>query len=85
MEQYEHYVRGGTSKEALRMALDAANNAKAELAKVSEQKAAYDREYSIFRKFLSVGNKSIPLSEIIDYIDKIVVDPGKKIVVKWYK
>ena len=25
----------------------------------------------------------IPLSEIVDYIDKVVVDGGGKIVVKW--
>lgn len=36
MEQYEQYVQGKTSKEALRMALDAANNAKSVLAEVSE-------------------------------------------------
>ena len=85
MKQYEQYVRGESGKESLRMALDAANNAKAVLAEVSEQKAAYDKKYGIFRKLLSASNKSIPLSEIMDCIDKIVVDTDKKIVVKWYK
>lgn len=45
MEQYEQYVQGETSKEALRMALDTAHNAKSVLATVSEQKAAYDKKY----------------------------------------
>ena len=49
----------------------------------SEQKAAYDKKYNIFRKLLSASNKSIPLSEIVDCIEKIVVDTGGKIMVKW--
>jgi len=79
MEQYEHYVQGEASKEALRMALDAANNVKAILAAALEQKAAYDKKYGIFRKLLSSSEKRIPLSEIVDCIDKIVVDTGKKL------
>ena len=51
--------------------------------KVSEQKAAYDKEYNIFRKLLAASGKSIPFSEIMNYIDKVVVDVGKEIVVKW--
>lgn len=83
MELYEQYVRGGFNKEVLRVALDAAHAAKAVLAETSEQKVAYDKEYSIFRKLLSASDKSIPLSEIVDCIDKIVVDTGGKIMVKW--
>ena len=84
MEYYEQYVRGETGKEELRAALDAAHEAKAVLAEVTEQKAAYDKEYNIFRKLLSASDKSIPLSEIVDCIDKIIVDTGKKIVIKWH-
>lgn len=82
MEYYEQYVRGEISKEALRAALDAAH-AKAVLAEVTEQKEACEREYSIFRKLLSASDKRIPLSEIIDCSDQVVVDNGKEIVVKW--
>lgn len=53
------------------------------LAEVSEQKATYDKKYSIFRKLLFASDKSIPLSEIMDCVDKVVVDVGKEIVVKW--
>ena len=83
MEYYEQYVRGEISKEALRTALDAAHEAKAVLDKASEQKAVYDKKYTIFRKLLFASDKRIPLSEIMDCIDKIAVDEGRQIVVKW--
>lgn len=83
MEHYEQYVQGEIGKEALRTALDAAHEAKVVLAEITEQKAAREREYSIFRKLLSASDKSIPISDIIDCIDKIIVDTDKEIVVKW--
>ena len=82
-ECYEQYVRGGLNKEVVRIALDAAHEAKAVLTEISGQKAAYDKEYSIFRKLLFASDKSIPLSEIMDCIDKISVDEGRQIVVEW--
>lgn len=83
MEHYEQYVRGEISKEALRAALDAAHVAKAVLTDVTERKAAYEKEHSIFRKLLSASEKRISLSEIMDCVEKIVVDVDKKIMVKW--
>lgn len=83
MECYEQYVRGELNKEAFRVALDAAHEAKAILAETLEQKAACDKKYSIFRNLLFASDKRIPLSEIVDCIDKIAVDIGGKIMVKW--
>ena len=83
MGHYERYVQGELNKEALRVALDAAHEAKAVLAELSEQKTVYDKKYSIFRKLLSASDKRIPLNEIIDCIEEIIVDTDKKIVVKW--
>ncbi len=83
MEHYEQYVRGELNKEAFRVALDVAHEAKAVLAETSGQKAAYDKEYSIFRKLLSASDKHILLSEIMNCIEKIIVDTGREIVVKW--
>ena len=85
MKHYEQYVQGKTGKEALRTALDAAHNAKAVLTKAMEQKEAYEKKYIIFRKFLSASSRHVPITEIIDHIDKIVVDTGREIVVKWNK
>ncbi len=83
MEHYEQYVRGEISKAKLRSALDSAHEAKAVLAAVTERKAAYEKEYSIFRKLLSASGKHIPLNEIMDCVEKIIVDAGREIVVKW--
>lgn len=85
MGHYEQYVRGEIGRETLRVALDGAHAAKAVLAEASEQKADYKKGYIIFRKLLSANSRDIPISEIMCYIDKIVVDTGGKIVVKWKK
>lgn len=61
---------------------DIANQAKEVLIQATEYRIGYEKQYTIFRKFLSVSNKDIPLSDIMDGIDKIVVDVGGDIVVK---
>ena len=43
----------------------------------------YEKQYAKFRKLLSASSKDIPLSEIVDCIDKVVIDGDGKIVVKW--
>ena len=83
MEHYEQYVRGEINKAKLRSTLDSAHEAKAVLAEVTERKAAYEKEYSIFRKLLSASGKHIPLNEIMDCVEKIIVGAGREIVVKW--
>ena len=42
-----------------------------------------EKQYAKLRKLLSASSKNIPLNEIVDCIDKVVVDYGGKIVVKW--
>ena len=83
MEHYEQYVQGEISKEEFRTVQDVANQAKEVLIQATESKAAYKKQYARFRKLLSASSKDIPLSEIVDCIDKVVVDGGGKIVVKW--
>ena len=83
MEHYEQYVQGEISKEKFRVVQDIANQAKEALIQVTESKTDYEKQYAKFRKLLSASSKDIPLSEIMDCIDKIVVDGGGKIVVKW--
>ena len=82
MEHYEKYVQGEISKEAFRAVQDIANQAKEILIQATEDKDTYERQYTIFRKLLSASNKDILLSEIVDCIDKVVVDGAGKIVVK---
>ena len=81
VERISH--EGEISKEGFRAVQDVANQAKEALIQATEDKAAYEKQYIKFRKFLSASSKDIPLSEIVDCIDKVVVDGGGKIVVKW--
>ena len=83
MEHYEKYVQGEISKEKFRTVQDIANQAKEALIQATEGKVAYENQYTKFRKLLSASSKDIPLSEIMDCIEKVVVDGGGKIVVKW--
>ena len=57
---------------------DIANRVKDALIQATEDKTAYEKQYNIFRKLLSASSKDIPLSEIIDCVDKIMVDEGGK-------
>ena len=83
MRHYEKFVNGEIDRIELRAALDSANELKVALEGVVVQKTTYEKQYQIFRKLLRVSDKELPLSEIIDCIDKIVIDAGKKITVKW--
>lgn len=83
MEHYEKYVRGEISKEEFHIVQDIANRAKEALIQVTEGKATYEKQqYATFRKLLSASSRTIPLSEIMDRIDKVVVDGAIQIVVK---
>ena len=83
MEHYEQYVQGEISKEEFRAVQDIANRAKEALIQTTEDKIAHEKQYARFRKLLSASSKDIPLSEIVDCIDKVVVDSRGKIVAKW--
>lgn len=82
MEHYERYVQGEISKEEFRAVQDIANQAKEALIQAAKGKAVYEEQYTVFRKLLSASGRDIPLSEIVDCIDKVAVDGGGKIVVK---
>lgn len=83
MEHYEQYVQGEISKEEFRTVQDIANQVKEALIQATEGKSAHETQYAQFRKLLSASSKDIPLSGIVDCIDRIVVDRGGKIVVEW--
>ena len=80
---YEGLVKGKKSVEDLRTARDTINRARASLDKLEADKVVYEKQYQASRKLLRVSSKELPLSEIIDCIDRIVVDAGRNIVVKW--
>ena len=83
MEQYERFVQGEISKEEFREAQGVADNALMLLSTATKHRDFLQKEHATFRKFLSTSDKEIPLSEIMGYVDKIVVDDGKQLVVKW--
>ncbi|WP_304577067.1 hypothetical protein, partial [uncultured Bacteroides sp.] len=83
MERYEQYVQGEISKEEFRTVQDIANQAKEALIQATERKAAYEKQYAKFRKLLSASSKDIPLSEVADCINKIVVNAERRIMIKW--
>jgi len=82
MEHYERFVQREISREEFRAVQDIADEAKALLTDATERRAAYEKQYAVFRKLLSARDKRIPLSEIMDCIDKVIVDSGRNIVVK---
>ena len=83
MEHYDKFIEGEISKEEFRVVQDIANKAKEALAQAVERKTAYETQYAVFRKLLYASSRVIPLGEIMDCIDKVIVDSGKKIMVKW--
>jgi hypothetical protein len=85
MKQYENYVMGEGTKEAIVAARPAREQAKAELDTAIAAKVAYEKRYRMFCILRKASRKEVPLSEIVEYIEQISVDTGRKIVVKWVK
>lgn len=84
MRYYEKFVDGKIDRTKLRTALDYANELKVALEDVVAQKTAYEKQYQMLCKLLRVSDKELPLSEIMEFISKIVIDTGGQIMVKWY-
>ena len=80
---YEGLVEGKNSVEDFRTARETINQAKTILKGLMASKVAYEEQYQVFCKLLRVSSKELPLSEITSYIDKITIDAGKRIMVKW--
>ncbi len=83
IRHYEDMVEGKIDKKEFRVAQDAANAVIAALSEITEGKATYEKQYQAFRKLQRASEKDIPLSEIMSCIDKIIIDTGRRIVVKW--
>lgn len=85
MKLYEQYVMGEGSKEAIADARPVKEQAEVELNRAIADKEAYEKQYRVFCKLLKASRKEVPLSEIVDCIEQIVVDVNRRIVVKWAK
>ena len=84
MRHYEKFVNGEIDRTELRETLDSANELKIALEGVVAQKTTYEKQYQMLRKLMRVRDKELPLSEVMDCIDKILVDTDKRIIVKWH-
>ena len=85
MKLYEQYVMGEGSKEAIADARPVKEQAEVELNRAIADKEASEKQYRVFCKLLKASRKEVPLSEIVDCIEQIVVDVNRRIVVKWAK
>ena len=74
MKQYEIYVMDEGPKEAIVAAQPAKEQAKAELNTAIADKATYEKQYRMYCKLLKASRKEVPLSEIVEHIEQIVVD-----------
>lgn len=83
IQHYEKFVYGEIRKEEFRLVQDTANEKKAIWDDLVASKAAYEKQYQVFRKLLKASCKAITLSEIMDCIDEIIIYPNKSITVKW--
>ena len=83
IQHYEKFVYGKISKEEFRSVQDTANEKKAICDDLVASKAAYEKQYQVFRKLLKASYKELALSEIADCIDKITICPNKNITVNW--
>lgn len=43
----------------------------------------YTQKYRQFLRLWNICEKELPLVDIIDFIEKIVVDEGRRVAVKW--
>ncbi len=76
-------IQGEISEEEFQVVQGAADNTLMLLTAATKCRDSYEKQYAASRKLLSASNKEIPLSEIMDCVDKIVVDDSKRIVIKW--
>lgn len=87
MQLYESFVEGKISgeefREVFQEARDITNEAKAAMEERMAAKASYEKRHQVLRQLMRVSDKEIALCEIIPYIERIIVDSGKKIMVEW--
>ncbi len=83
MKQYEKYVLGEGTKEAIAAARPAREQAEATLNTAIAEKKAHERQYQVFCKLMKVSRKEVSLNEIMECINQIVVDKDRQIGVKW--
>lgn len=80
---YEQYVLGEINLDEFKVKQQKLRQAAEHQKAIELEIEEYEQAYSRFLQLCKVRDKGLPLSNIMDQINNIVVDSGKKIVVKW--
>lgn len=80
---YEQYVFGETILDNFKIKQQKLRQATEDQKVTGFEIEKRKRTYSYFSRLCKVGDKKLSLFSIIDEINPIVIDNGKKIVVKW--
>lgn len=83
MRQYERLVSNEIEKEDFLAARPILDIARQEYEEAISAKCDYETQYQKLRKLSFANRREIPLSDIVDYIDRITVDKDKRITVNW--
>ena len=83
MKLYEMFVSKKIDKVKFKEEKSKIDNAKELLKTAINNLNIFENKYERFLKILKVKDKELPLEEIINYIDKIIVGKEKRVVVKW--
>lgn len=80
---YEQYVLGEINLDEFKVKQQKIRQAAEHQKAIELEIEEYEQAYSRFLRLCKVRDKGLHLSNIMDQINNIVVDCGKKIVVKW--
>ena len=83
MRHYEKYILCEINLEELRAAQALTKKAASKLEVEKSALEKCDQAHQRFVRFRKVSDKELPLSEIVDEINSITVDSGRKIVIQW--
>ena len=83
MRLFEKFVTNECTRDEFQEARKVSHDAQEAVTRLTAEKEAYTARYEQFRKILAVSRREQPLSSIVDDIESVTVDEGKKISVKW--
>ena len=83
MRQYEKFVTGECTREEFQKVQKESHDARDAVVHLQTEKEAYTARYEQFRKMLAASLRELHLSSIVDQMDSVTVDEGKRIAVKW--
>ena len=83
MRHYEEYILGDINLEELRTAQALTKKAASKLEVEKSALEKCEQVYQLFVRFRKVSDKELPLSEIVDEINTLTVDSGRRVTIQW--